>query len=304
MSQRSLAITALVVATIIWGAAAPIFKWALGNIPPFSLAFLRFYLAVILLLPFCFRFLKIKKSDLIPLIFAGLLGVSLNIGFFFLGIQRTLAINSSVITMAVPILTIFAAVIFLKEELTGKIISATALSTLGIILIITLPLLKEGLTIQLLGDFFLVLAALSWVGYEILSKKLFRQYSPITITFYSFLVGSLTFLPLALYEYNIDPSWISRVDARGIIGVIYGIFFASITAYFAWQWGLSKLPASEAGLFFHLNPVINVLVAMPLLGEKITSPFIAGAILVGVSVYLAEHKRVSHPLHATLDKKG
>lgn len=297
MSQRNLAIIALITATVIWGAGAPIFKWALVNIPPFSLAFLRFYLAVILLFPFSLRHLKVKREDFLPLLFSGLLGVTVNITFYFLGIQRTLAINASIITMTIPILTIFAAVFFLKEKLSKKIITATTLSTLGILFIIGQPLLNGGSNIQLIGDFFLVLSALSWVGYEVISKKLFQRYGSLTVTFYSFLIGSLTFLPLALYEYNIDPYWISRLDIRGIFGITYGVFFTSILAYLTWQWGLSKLSASEAGLFFHLNPVANILVAIPLLGEKITIPFVIGAILVGVSVYLAEHKRVSHPLH-------
>lgn len=297
MTPRNLAILSLVLATIIWGAAAPIFKWALFNIPPFTLGFLRFSFAAFLLLPFCFRLLKVQGKDWGEIILAGILGVFLNVAFFFLGIQRTLAINASVITMFVPILTLFAAAIFLKENLTKKLVWAAVLSTLGVVFILLEPIIKGGLDIQLLGDFLLILAGLSWVGYEVLSKKLFRHYSPLAITFYSFLIGGFAFLPFAIREYYVDPSWILQIDVRGVTGIFYGIFFSSLLGYFAWQWGLSKIPASEAGFFIHLNPVANILVAVPLLGEKVTPPFLFGALLVGLGVYLAEHKRLTHPLH-------
>ncbi|PIX68551.1 hypothetical protein COZ40_02690, partial [Candidatus Roizmanbacteria bacterium CG_4_10_14_3_um_filter_39_13] len=44
-------IVALIIANIIWGAACPIFKFALVNIPPFTIAFIRFFFAGIIFLP-------------------------------------------------------------------------------------------------------------------------------------------------------------------------------------------------------------------------------------------------------------
>ncbi len=49
-------ILALIITNIIWGAASPIFKFALQNIPPFTLAFIRFFFAGLLFLPFVFLF--------------------------------------------------------------------------------------------------------------------------------------------------------------------------------------------------------------------------------------------------------
>ncbi|EKE12839.1 MAG: hypothetical protein ACD_13C00135G0001, partial [uncultured bacterium] len=50
LQTKQQAILALIVANIIWGAASPIFKLSLQNIPPFTLAFLRFFLGSILLI--------------------------------------------------------------------------------------------------------------------------------------------------------------------------------------------------------------------------------------------------------------
>ena len=63
MSAHQKGILALITANIIWGAASPIFKFALQNISPFTLAFIRFYGATLILLPFAYPYLKIHKKD-------------------------------------------------------------------------------------------------------------------------------------------------------------------------------------------------------------------------------------------------
>ena len=73
------AVIALIIANIIWGAAPPIFKWALQDIGPFTLAFLRFFLATILILPFAYKRLSIEKEDVAEVFLIGFLGVTLNI---------------------------------------------------------------------------------------------------------------------------------------------------------------------------------------------------------------------------------
>lgn len=57
------AIIALIIANIIWGAASPIFKLALENIPPFTLAYIRFLGAALILAPFAFKSLNIDRKD-------------------------------------------------------------------------------------------------------------------------------------------------------------------------------------------------------------------------------------------------
>jgi drug/metabolite transporter (DMT)-like permease len=58
--KRKLAIIALIISNTIWGAASPIFKWSLQNVHPFTLAYLRFALAVFVLFPFVYKDLRLK----------------------------------------------------------------------------------------------------------------------------------------------------------------------------------------------------------------------------------------------------
>ena len=64
LSRTQLAIIALIVANIIWGAAAPIFKWTLQEVQPFTFTFLRFFFSALVLLPFTIHRLKINAEDI------------------------------------------------------------------------------------------------------------------------------------------------------------------------------------------------------------------------------------------------
>ena len=160
LQTKQQAILALIVANIIWGAASPIFKLSLQNIPPFTLAFLRFFLGSILLIFVVGKKIFIQISswkDLLLLVLNGLTGITINIIFFFLGLRLTYAINAPVIASAGPIVTFFFAVLFLREKLVLKKLVGMILGTLGILTIVFEPLLQSGIDGSILGNFFLVL---------------------------------------------------------------------------------------------------------------------------------------------------
>jgi len=296
-------ILALLFASLIWGANSPIMKWTLASVPLFSLAFLRFSLATIFIAPIVAKSAKIKKRDLAKIAIAAILGITLNVSLFFLGLKFTYAINAAFIIATIPVFTMVAAIIFLRERLTRKLVLATTFALTGLLLILGAPVLTLGLT-HLVGGLLLILSSLTWVGYEIVSKKLFKTYSASVVTFYSFLIGSVTFLPLAILEFARNPDWIFHLTTQGLVGIFYGAVFSSTAAYFAWQYGLSKIPASQASFFFYLDPVTGVIVSVLLLGEQVTPIFLAGAALIVLGVFWAEHKRKVHPLYHKKEQNG
>lgn len=285
-------------AAIIWGATAPIMKLTLEQVPVFSLAFIRMAVASLILGFLIRKKLKIKKVDFSAFLWAALTGVTLNLSFFFIGLKLTQAILASFLVASVPIFTMIAAHIYLREKLTPRLILASIIAFCGVFIIIGKVNGAATIT-QILGNLLLLLATLSWVAHEIISKKLLKTYAGGTVAFYAMAIGSGTFLPLFLWEFWQNPSWVNQVNLTGAAGLAYGIFFASLVAYWAWQKGLALLPASQAAFFFYLDPVSGVILSMILLGEKLTPTLIIGGILIIIGVYLAEQKRKSHPLHQT-----
>jgi drug/metabolite transporter (DMT)-like permease len=290
------AVLALIVANLIWGAASPVFKLALQNITPFTLAFLRFFGAMLILLPFTIDKLKIEREDILNLILLSFFGITINISFFFFGLKFAPSINAPVIGSAAPIIGYLSAIFFLHEKLKMKVLTGTLLSLLGILVIVLQPLLTEGFDGQIMGNMFFVIAMIGSVGHCLILKKILPKYSSTTITFWSFFIGQFTFFPMFVYElYKYHP--FDTIDSRGINGLLFGIILSSALAYFLYDWGIKKIPVQEVGIFTYIDPLSAALIAMPLLGEFISPLFILGLLFVFGGIYLAEGRLHWHPLH-------
>lgn len=290
----------LIIANIIWGAASPIFKWSLENIPPFTLAFWRFFLGAILLL-FVLRFKSgiptKNKKDLVALLLYAIFGITINIIFYFWGLKLTYAINAPVISSAGPILTLLLAIILLREKFVFKKFIGMILGIIGIIFIVIEPLLQAGIDGSVIGNIFLVLATVAAVAQTIVGKNVLKRISPVAFTFWAFVIGAASFLPLAVYEYATIPRLYQTLDIRGFTGIIYGAIFSSTLGYTLYAWGLSKISASETSLFAYVDPIAGTIIAYLLLHEPITSWFLWGSLLIFGGIFIAEGRIHYHPLH-------
>jgi len=119
MNKKQLGILLLLVSVLMWGPGPVITKLALKEVPQWSLAFLRAVIstAIVFILFYKKGYFKVEKKDLPLLYTAGALGSVFNLAFFFLGIQRTSAINAQTIFTVSPILTAVLAAILLKEKI-------------------------------------------------------------------------------------------------------------------------------------------------------------------------------------------
>ena len=292
-------ILALIIANIIWGAASPIFKFALENIPPFTLAFTRFFFASFLFLPFSKKFdISISRKEWVELILGAFFGISVNITFFFWGLQRAESINAPIIASAGPVFLFFLSVLFLREKPQLKVFLGMIIALLGVMLIILSPILFDGKILavgELQGNLFFVLATLSAVMHPLLQKNVIAKIGSIKVTFVSFLIGAVTFFPLMLKE---SQSWsVRQINVQGWTGVLFGVFLSSALAYYLFNYGIAKIKTQEVGLFTYIDPIVAVLIAVPLLQEYPTAHFFLGSLLVFGGIYIAEKRIHWHPFH-------
>lgn len=288
MSSRNqkIAYICLFGSTLIWGATVPLMKYTLEYIPVFVLAFVRFFGAAILLFPFVYKDLRIKISDIPLFILAGLFGISFHIAAFFYGLTYTFAVNASILAASAPLFTIVLAGILLHEKISRRMIVGASIGLLGI-LIITVQNFQGGFAISPIGDLLIIVSALSFVLFEIISKKLDTRYSPLVINFYSFLIGSFTFSPIALQYFLENPRLLFEIPSTAQLGLIYGVVFSSFAAYALWQKGLAGLDASKVGLFMYLDPLVATSIAVIVLGEQISPYFIGGAVCIFLGILVA-----------------
>lgn len=291
-----IAILFLILANVIWGAAFPVYKWALAELPPFTFVFLRFFLAALILLPFIIKKIKVPRQDWRNLFFLGFFSVSLQIPLLFLGLKLTPSINAPIIIASGPIILMVASVLFLHEKIRAKVVGGTLLSLFGILVIILQPILVDGISGGILGNLFIFLATICSVAQAVLLKKLTVRSSPLTLVFWMFLIGSIPMIPFVIWEAQ-SFSVVSDLTMKGLIGLIYGIYIAALIAHLFFAYGVAHIKASEVGVFSYVDPIATVAVAVPLLGESITFPYLIGAMLVFLGIFIAEGRLNYHPLN-------
>lgn len=293
--KRRLAIIALILANIIWGASLPIYKWTLEQIHPFTFAFLRFFLSFLILIPFVTKNFNFEKKDIPKLIFASVVSIAIQIPLLFFGLKLAPSINAPIIISAGPILLLGSSVIFLKEKVSAKLLAGTLISLFGVMILMFNPALESGFSGAVLGNFFIFLATICSVVQALIIKKIVERNSALITVFLTFLIGSLTLLPGVFLEYN--SVGLFPINIKFLIGIFYAVIFSSVLAHYFLFFGLKNIKVSETGIFTYVDPIATILVAMPLLHEVITESYLIAAMLVFLGIYIAEGRIHYHPFH-------
>lgn len=300
-SAQTFGIIEQIIANVIWGGSSVVVKLALKDLSPYTFIFLRMFIALLLLTPFIYPKLKENKIRIkdMPVVFlSGFFGITLNIGLFFLGLNKTTVIDASVIAATTSLFTAFAAFLFLKEKISKIMLAGMFVSFLGVITIIVQPIFENGLFQQgnILGNIFILGATWAWVGYTILNKKIRKKYNCWVLSYYSFAIGCLSFLPLSLKDI-LNPNFFSSLSAFSWFAIVFEAIFPTIIAYYFFSWSLKYVSATSSAVIAYIHPIVAILSSIIFLHEKITLPFIAGTVLVAAGLFLSEAKHKLHPLH-------
>lgn len=294
-NKRKLAIIALILANIIWGASLPIYKWTLEQVQPFTFAFLRFFISFLILLPFVKNHFEFEKKDIPKLIFASIVSITIQIPLLFFGLQLAPSINAPIIISAGPILLLGSSVIFLKEKISPKLLAGTLISLFGVMILMFNPALESGFSGAVLGNFFIFLATICSVIQALVIKKIVERNGALITVFLTFLIGSLTLMLPALLEYN--SVGLFPINIKFLIGIFYAVILSSILAHYFLFFGLKNIKVSETGVFTYVDPIATILVAIPLLHEVITESYLIATVLVFLGIYIAEGRIHYHPFH-------
>ena len=115
-----------------------------------------------------------------------------------------------------------------------------------------------------------------------MQKPLLRRYTAIEFTTYTIFAGTFWlffFAPKAIFSISTTP-----FDAN--LAIAYMGLFPGAIAYIAWSYVLSQIPASQAGSYLSLIPLVASLIAWLWLGETITLVALGGGIVIFLGVFL------------------
>jgi drug/metabolite transporter (DMT)-like permease len=260
-------------------------KYALGVVPPFTLLFMRFFLAAIILLIWCRRtgIEVVPKTDKWLLFQVGFVGYFLSISAQFIGTKLSTAHMGAVITTLSPVFQSGFAVLLLGERVTLRQVGSILIALAGVLIITGLPGINGNQTLNL-GSACFLLAALFWGYYSVLAKKAAPAHSALQVTTWGILVATTVAIIPALLEIG---SWkVNELQNPLVLFSIgYLAFFATAVAFFCWNKGLSMMSPHQAGLFFFLQPIVGSMLGYLLLDEMLSSSFAIGSMLVVAGVY-------------------
>lgn len=286
----------LLVVAIIWGIASPVIKYTLEGFSPLLFLTYRFgistILAIIIFLTFGLHIPKDRKTFLLML-FTGFLTSTVALGLLFLGLENTTVLDSSLITLASPLIISTAGVMFLNEKITKREKIGMAIAIFGTILTIIEPLLQNDHFLPKLSGNILVLGyVIITVIATVLTKKLLqRGVNPLTLTNFSFIVGFLTLLPFAILNNQNILLSITSIKFNYHLGVLYMAILSGSLAYFLSNKAQKTIEIGEQSLFAYLYPIFSLPIAVIWLGEKITTTIVVGGIVIIIGVAIAEIKR-------------
>jgi drug/metabolite transporter (DMT)-like permease len=258
--QVRLGLLALAAATLIWGPTFIVTKNLLGQAGPMTILFLRFLVALCILIPLSwregFRFRMIFKP---AFLYSGLFGVLISFGLQNLALQYTSAGTGALLDASMPVMTLILSVIFLKEKLMLKRILGVSLSVLGVV-VLTLPNATSGGAFVVLGNVLLLVSILGWSINTIIVKNLVKGYSSMVTTTGGFLAGWLMLIPFSLGE--VVQSGLPHLTGMSWLAILYLGVLASALSFLMWNFGLKLVDASVAAPYSNLIPVVGLTAAV------------------------------------------
>jgi drug/metabolite transporter (DMT)-like permease len=281
--RAGLPVVAMLAAVSLWGPSFVATKLALREIPPFTIAFLRFFVATCFLYPVWWLSNErdaFSMSGRRYLFLGGLLGVAMYFFLENLGVQLTTASDAALLMAAIPVISLLAEVVWFKQDIPWRRGLGIAISILGVFLVIGQAPALGGRG-RLLGDLLVMTAAFCWAAYGLLGKSL-SHYPKLTVVAHQTMYGALMLLPLALLEI---ARWRGLSWVAGLSILYLGLMCSTVT-YLLYNYALKALTAGQVSAFLNLVPVIGVITAMIVLGEQIQLVQIlgGGVIVAGVAI--------------------
>ncbi len=286
----------LLVVAVIWGIATPIIKYTLEGFSPVIFLTYRFgistVIAIVIFAVTRDHFSKNWKLLVLILIHAFLNSV-VSLGLLFFGMENTTVLETSLITLTMPLIISTAGVYFLHEHITKRERVGMGIAILGTLLTIIEPLINNGHNmIKLSGNILVFGYVISSVVTTIIAKKILKDgANPMTMSNISFILGFIFFLPFALKTEGFTVSSLMAVPLSYHLGVIYMAVLSGTLAFYLGNRAQKTIEIGEQSLFSYLYPIFALPLAVFWLGEKVTPTFIVGGIIITIGVVIAEIKK-------------
>jgi drug/metabolite transporter (DMT)-like permease len=253
------------------GAYVALVKPLTALFPPFVLAFLRFAIAAVALLPWTLRRPTepaLTRTESWQLFLQSFFGNFLFSICMLSGVALTSATASGLVLSALPVVVALLSGVLLREHLSGRVLLAVVCAGAGIALIELARPIRSNASSSWLGDVLVFAAVCCEALYVVIGKRLVATRTPMQVSAWINLWGLALTAPFGLWQ-------IARLDLLAIeprfwAYLAFYALTASVVATALWMSGLRRIAAGVAGVFTVALPLSTTAVAVGVLGEALT----------------------------------
>ena len=286
------------VAATLFGASVVATRVAVQEIPPLSLAVLRFGQGGLILFLCLFvgprGLLRVNRRDLPFLTLLGAIFFTVFPVTFNTGLRLTEASRGAMMLATMPLWSAWLARAARRERLILRQVGGILLTFAGVgIVLAERGLTWRGTALALAGDGLMLLTALCGAIYGVLAQRILVRYTALTVTTYAMLFGTFLLLPAALAEGL--PQVLARIDGKVAALILFLGMFGGALGYFLWTFALTRLTPTQVAVYVNLNPMVATILGAALLAERLTGLFLVGFVAVLAGVLLVNWPRRIEP---------
>jgi drug/metabolite transporter (DMT)-like permease len=292
MSKRNLALIGATIVSIIYGVTFTIAK----DVMPLYIDAYGFILlrvgGSVLLFWLVWLFMpkeKIALNDFPRIVAAAFFGVAFNMLTFFKGLSLTSPISAAVIMVSTPMIVLTLSALIMKERMQKRMVSGIILGLIGTAFLILYGKSIGSATNAGLGNFLVLVNAISYGFYLIIVKKLMDKYNAFTFVKWIYLFGFIMVLPFGWSQFQAVNWNLVPMDICWKIGFV--VVFSTFLTYLLNLLSMKELKPTTVAVFIYLQPLFATIFAISLGKDELSLVKIGSAVLIFVGVYLVTQKK-------------
>jgi drug/metabolite transporter (DMT)-like permease len=290
--NRTLGFASCALASSLWGCGFFFGKIALAEMGVGAMVLYRFLFATLVLLPLLFTHRPhFNRGEWRTLLLCSFLGIPLQFLIQFSGLNRTTVSHASLMVGTMPVLLAVAATLFAHERMDAIGWFALAISTPGATLIALGARRATGSNgPTLAGDLLVVLSLVIALGWVLLNKHLMERHSAIVVTAYGITCGTVMLLVCVPLLYGLPP--IHHISLKAWLALAASGFLCTASTTLLWNWGMTQVPASQAGVLLNMEPLIGSILGVFVLRESLgPSARLGGGLILAAAVVITTRSR-------------
>ena len=282
----------LTLTALFWAGNFVLARGVHGHVPPVALAWARWLLAFLIVLPFALPHLRrdwqaiCEKPWLIVML--AITGVGMFNTLSYIALNYATAISGAVIYSVGPALIAITSFVVFAERLSWRQVLGIVISLSGVLVVV-----MQGEVLALFalefnpGDLLFLSATVIWAIYTVYLRDVPQMHwlSFIAVTFF---IGALGITPFFVAEHY--SGWQLQFDRTTLLTISYVAIFPSVIAYSFYNRGVELIGANRASVFLYVVPVFSTLLAIGLLGERLELHHVVGFAMIFAGVTLSARK--------------